>query len=144
MADPGYSPYPPPQAGYQPPPYQPPTGYEPAPQPVRHTTATTVVVTQQPTTTTTVYTRRYGTGDHGLVYAIVASCVVFWCAGWIGLCCTIPAIFFALNAQQEESAGNLEAMKQHHNWSVILSTVGLVSGFGCLILWIILSVTQPQ
>ena len=107
---------------------------------MQSTTTNVVVVQQQPTvTTTTVYTRRYGTGDHGLLYAIVASCVVFWCAGWVGLFCTIAAIFFALNAQQEEHAGNLEAMKQNHNWSVILSTVGLVSGFVLLFLWIIIA-----
>lgn len=62
--------------------------------------STNVVVVQQqpqPTVTTTVYTRHYGSGDHGLVYAIIASCIVFWCAGWIGLFCTIPAIFIAIN-----------------------------------------------
>ena len=160
MADPnaGYvpPPYPPqqqaaypppqPQPGYPPqgygqkpgpPPYQPQPGY-----PAQQSSTNVVVVQQQPrVVTTTVYTRRYGTGDHGLAYAIIASCIVFWCAGWVGLVCTIPAIFFSLNAQQEEHAGNLETMKQHHNWSLILSTVGLVAGFGCFFLWIILSAT---
>lgn len=137
----GYQPaYPPQQSGYQPPPYQAQTGYQPAPQPATHSSNTNVVVVQQPSTvTTTVYTRRYGAGDHGLAYAIIASCVVFWCGGWIGLVCTLPAIFFALNAQQEEHAGNLETMRQHHNWSLILSTVGLVVGFVCLFIWIIAS-----
>ena len=98
-----------------------------------------MVVQQQPQVVqTTVYTRRYGTNDHGLVYAIIASCAVFWCGGWIGLFCTIPAIFVAINAQSHEATGNLEAMKQNHNLSLILSTIGLICGFGALFLYIII------
>ena len=153
---PGYPPqpaqaYPPQQlSGYpatqplgytaSPPPYQP----QPVPQATQQSSANVVVVQQQPqpVVTTTVYTRHYGAGDHGLAYAIIASCAVFWCAGWVGLVCTIPAIFLSLNAQQQEYAGNLEVMKQHHNWSMILSTVGLVVGFGTLILWIIVGAVR--
>lgn len=137
----------PPQPAYQYPPaphekpHHPATGYQPPPgPPPAQTGASTnvVVVQQQPQiVTTTVYTRRYGQNDHGLVYAILASCAVFWCLGWPGLFCTVPAIFLSLSAQQEEHAGNLELMKQHHNYSLILSTVGLVVGFGFLIIWII-------
>lgn len=153
----GYTPYPPPQPqpqyppqpGYQypPPPKGPaaPSSYQPppGPQPLQGTTRTNVVVVQQQpqVVTTTVYTRRYGENDHGLLYAILASCAVFWCLGWPGLVCTIPAIFLSLNAQQEEHAGHLETMKQHHNYSLILSTIGLVVGFGTLFLWIIIGAT---
>ena len=55
------------------------------------------VVVQQPTVTTTVSTRHYGSGDHGLLLSIIASCIVFWCCLWIGLFCTIPAIFVAIS-----------------------------------------------
>ena len=145
--NPGYPPQPAyPKADAAPPPYGAPP-YGAPPITTAQTTSTNVVVVQQQPTaavTTTVYTRRYGSGDHGLAYAIIASCIVFWCIGWVGLFCTIPAIFFALNAQQAEHAGNLEAMKQNHNWSVILSTVGLVSGFVLLFLWIIVSATNSS
>jgi hypothetical protein len=98
-----------------------------------------VVIQQQPTVvrTTTVYHRRYGQNDHGLLYAVIASCIVFWIGGWLGLICTLPAIFFSINAQQEEDSGDHEAMKQHQSWSLVLSTVGLGVGFVMVFIWIL-------
>ena len=58
-----------------------------------------VVVQAQPEVVQTqvVHQRHYGSGDHGLVLAIIASFCVFFFGWWIGFTCTIPAIFIALN-----------------------------------------------
>ena len=58
-----------------------------------------VVVQAQPQVVQTqvVHQRHYGSGDHGLVLAIIASFCVFFFGWWIGFACTIPAIFIALN-----------------------------------------------
>ena len=149
---PAYPPqaYPPPQAGYPdvkpgagapPPAYpsQPGAVYPSQPQPVTTTTTTNVVVVQQQPTVvqTTVYRKRYGNNDHGLLFAIIASCIVFWCGGWCGLICTIAGIFFALSAQEQEHLGNEEGSRQKKKMSYILSIIGLVVGFGLLFIYII-------
>lgn len=56
-----------------------------------------VVVSSQPQVVQTNFVRQYGSGDHGLVLAIIASLCVFFFGWWFGLACTIPAIFIALN-----------------------------------------------
>ena len=59
-----------------------------------------VVVSSQPQAVQAhVVQRRYGTGDHGLVLAISATFCVFFFGWWIGLACTIPAIFIALSVR---------------------------------------------
>ncbi len=40
--------------------------------------------------------RSYGTGDHGLVYAIIATVAVLFCCFYFGLVCTIPAIVISI------------------------------------------------
>ncbi len=48
-------------------------------------------------------TRHYGAGDHGLMYAIVASACIFFFLGWCGLVCTIAAIFVSMNVSVPSS-----------------------------------------
>ncbi len=56
-----------------------------------------MVVQQPQTVVVQPVTRRYGAGDHGLVYAIAASACIFFFGGWCGLACTIAAIFVSMN-----------------------------------------------
>jgi len=58
-----------------------------------------VVVQGQPQVVQTQYVhqRHYGSGDHGLVLAIIASLCVLFFGWWVGFVCTVPAIFIALN-----------------------------------------------
>ncbi len=61
-----------------------------------------VVVQQQPTVVvTSTQVRRYGTGDHGLIYAIVASACIFFIGVWCSLVCTVPAIFVSISVSAE-------------------------------------------
>ena len=133
--------YPKPDPTVQPPAYQAqPAAYSPLLQSTSTTTTNVVVVQLQPSTTavdTTVFRRRYGSNDHGLVYAIIATCAVFWLGAWCGLICTIPGICFALSAQEKEHSGDLEHTRLHQKLSLVLTTVGLVVGFAILIIWII-------
>jgi len=64
-----------------------------------------VVVQAQPEVVQTqvVHQRHYGSGDHGLVLAIIASFCVFFFGWWVGFACTIPAIFIALNVSTKRS-----------------------------------------
>ena len=63
---------------------------------------TVVVVQQQPQSAVVVQTRRtYGTGDHGLILAILASFCVFFFGTWLSLFCTIPAIFVAISVRNK-------------------------------------------
>jgi hypothetical protein len=57
-------------------------------------------VQQQPTVVLAPV-RRYGTGDHGLIYAIVASVCIFFFGVWCTLICTIPAIFISINVSMQ-------------------------------------------
>ena len=55
------------------------------------------IVQQQPTAMYVQPQRRYGSGDHGLVYAIIATLAVLFCCLYFPLICTIPAIFLAIS-----------------------------------------------
>ena len=67
--------------------------------PQQQQSSNVVVVQAQPEVvhTQVVHQRHYGSGDHGLVLAIIASLCVLFFGWWIGFACTIPAIFIALN-----------------------------------------------
>ena len=124
--------YPPPQAGYQPQPQAPPPpyvgGYQTVPK-----QQNTVVVTQQPTAV--IYTRQYGSGDHYLLLSIIMSILCFVCGSWWALLCTIPAIFYAINAQQAEARGNIISMEKNRCTALFLNIIGVVVG---VIIWIII------
>lgn len=149
--------YPPQQQGY--PPQQAPVGYgygaekqypggpppyaaAPAMQPPpaqmqQQSTNVVVVQQQQPQVVTTVVPARrvYGTGDHGLVYAFIATFILVIFGWWIGLACTIPAIFIALNAQNSASSGNAAEAITQTRISRILSSVGVST---LVIFWVII------
>ena len=149
-ADPDTAAYPPQQLGYQPAAYPTPqpgsdpqapqpqqdTGYQP--QPAIITTETNVaVIAQQPAARPIVYHKRYGNNDHGLLFAIIATCGVFWFGGCCGLICTLAGVYFAIQAQDQENLGHSEASRQNTRHSYILTIVGLVVGFGCFFIYII-------
>jgi hypothetical protein len=114
--------YPPPNPPPQYPQYQ---AAGPAPA-----QTTNIVVTNQPANNTrVVYQRRYGNGDHYLVLSIIVSICCFIFAGWPSLICTIPAIFFAISAQDAEARGDEVTMRKNAQTALILDICGMVFGF---------------
>ncbi|XP_003382882.1 PREDICTED: uncharacterized protein LOC100637740 [Amphimedon queenslandica] len=98
----------------------------------------TIVITQPPTFV--VYERRFGTGDHYLLLSIIISIVCFLFCGWLTLICTIPAILFALSAQDAESRGDNVTMEKKAKTALILDIAGMITGavsFACFVIIVI-------
>ena len=60
----------------------------------------TGVITVQPSESETVHFQNRNPGDHFLMLSVVMSIVCFLVGSWCALCCTIPAIFYAINVSR--------------------------------------------
>lgn len=125
-------------------PTYPPPGYQPAPPQYQTTgpSSQTTVVLTAPQTTTVVYERRYGSGDHFLLLSIILSIWCCVCFSWWTLCCTIPAIFFAINAQEAEARGDYEGMQKNRQLALILDIAGVILGGVTFVVVIVLISVQ--
>ena len=56
------------------------------------------LITVQPSETVDVQNR--SPGDHLLIISVVLTIICFFVGSWCALCCTIPAIVFAVNVSR--------------------------------------------
>lgn len=96
-----------------------------------------VIVTTQPTAAPVVY-HSYGTNDHFLILSIVMTFLCFICGTWCALFCTVPAIIFAINAQDAALHGDMIGMARNRRIAAILNLIGLIT---FMIVMVILVIT---
>ena len=65
------------------------------------------------------------------------SIFCFVCGSWLALLCTIPAIFYAINAQEAEARGNTILMEKNRRTALYLNIIGIIVG---VVIWIIIVV----
>ena len=84
------------------------------------------VITVQPSET--VYVQNRNPEDHFLIISVVLSIVCFLFGSWCALCCTIPAICYAIEARDAEVRGDRESMRKNHDMAACLNVVGFITG----------------
>jgi hypothetical protein len=70
----------------------------------------------------TVY---YGFKDHCCLLSIVFSLLFFVCFSWLALLCSVPAIFFSINAQIAEKRGDRLFSNKNRYISIALNMCGI-------------------
>ncbi|XP_064390753.1 cysteine-rich and transmembrane domain-containing protein 1-like isoform X3 [Halichondria panicea] len=140
--------YPPPQANAPPPyfPGQQPTQPSPYPQQqfaAQQTTSNVTVVQSQPQPVVYQPQRYAGSaGTCAMVFAIVLTFFAFFSGCLWALVCSVPAILFAVSANNASSRGEVERARSNEKISigcsifgVIFGVLGLVAIVGGVVAW---------
>jgi hypothetical protein len=116
----------------------PPSYYSDKPPDIEPSGPSQSTITQQPTPV--AYQRRYGEGDHHLTLSIVMSFICCIFGVWWSQLCTLPAILYAIRAQEAGAYGDEEAMKKNHEMAfycnVAAIAVGIMSWIAIFIIMI--------
>ena len=104
------------------------------PPPQQQTTTGVVVVQQQPTFTTI---RSVPVGDHYRTFSIIVCILCCLFGSPFTLCCTLPAIFTALQARDAERLGDHAYAADKDRVTITLNVVAIIFGFVILVLNII-------
>ncbi|KAL5489221.1 hypothetical protein EMCRGX_G018289 [Ephydatia muelleri] len=132
-----------PSAGYVPPQVPPPAYefnkgsaqeiYSPYyPAPPQYTPASYALVSSQPCRTATVNTHTT-TGDHFLIASVVMTALCCLVCSWLSLLCSIPAILFALSAQNAEARGDMSGARRSRNVALYLNVTAVLVFVICIV-----------
>ncbi|XP_019852019.1 PREDICTED: uncharacterized protein LOC109581946 [Amphimedon queenslandica] len=80
-------------------------------------------------------------GDHFFALSVLLTVIFILCGTWVGLICTIPAIYFAANAQDAERLGDDEAVSCNRNTALCLNCCAIMTYVAAAIVVVILIVS---